>query len=181
MQRFSRVISALTAAAAIAATAGVVEAQAQDATVASVKAIHDQVKGVIIKAAAQVPADKYSYRPTPEVRTFGQLFGHIANASQMFCAAASGMKSPAAGDAEKLATKAELQKAVADAMTFCDHAFQMITSANANESIELFGAKHSRVGALAFSNAHNYEHYGNLVTYLRMNGMVPPSSGGGGE
>lgn len=153
-------------------------ASAQDPTQASVKAVYETVKGYITKAAAQVPEDKYKYQPTPEVRTMGQLFGHIANASRMICGTASGMAAPQAGDAEKLATKAELQKAVADAFSFCDHAFSMISPANASQTVNLFGTTHSRLGGLAFNNAHLFEHYGNIVTYMRINGMVPPSSGG---
>ena len=72
-------------------------------------------------------------------------------------------------------------KALNDAMSFCDHALTMITNANAGEVVDLFGQKHSRIGAMGFNNAHNFEHYGNIVTYMRMNGMVPPSSGGGGN
>jgi uncharacterized damage-inducible protein DinB len=149
---------------------------APDATIASVKGVHDTVKGYITKAAAQVPEAMYKYQPTKEVRTMGQLFGHIANASRMFCGAASDMKSTATGDAEKLATKAELQKALADAFTECDHAFSMITAANANEGITLLGQPHTRVGGMALNNAHNFEHYGNIVTYMRLKGLVPPSS-----
>jgi surfactin synthase thioesterase subunit len=111
----------------------------------------------------------------------GQLFGHIANSSGMICSMASGMKPPATGDAEKLATKAELQKAVAAGFAACDHALTMITAANANETVKLFGMTHSRIGAMAFNTAHLFEHYGNLVTYMRINGMVPPSSAGGGD
>jgi len=151
----------------------------QDTTIASIRGVHNAVKGFVTKAAAQVPEDKYKYQPTKEVRTMGQLFGHVANASRMFCAAASGMPAGNAGDAEKLATKAEIVKALNDAMSFCDHAMTMITPANANEVIEVIGQKHSRLGALALNNAHNYEHYGNIVTYMRINGLVPPSSGGG--
>jgi len=155
-----------------------VRAQGQDATQASVKATYETVKGYITKAAAQVPEDKYKYQPTPQVRTMGQLFGHIANSSRMICGTSSGMAAPQAADAEKLATKAELQKALADAFSFCDHALSMISPANANEAVNLFGTTHSRIGGLAFNNAHLFEHYGNIVTYMRMNGMVPPSSGG---
>ena len=151
---------------------------APDATIASVKGVHDTVKGYITKAAAQVPEAMYQYQPTKEVRTMGQLFGHIADASRMICGTASGMKSTATGEAEKLATKAELQKALAEAFGECDHAFSMITAANANEGITLFGQAHTRVGGMAFNNAHNFEHYGNIVTYMRMNNLVPPSSGG---
>ena len=157
---------------------GTMTAQGQDATMASVKSTYEMVKGYVTKAAAQVPEDKYKYQPTKEVRTMGQLFGHIANASVLICNTASGMKTSGGGDAEKLATKAEIQKALADAFSACDHAFGMVTSANANETVTLFGQTHSRIGAMAFNNAHNFEHYGNIVTYMRINGMVPPSSGG---
>ncbi|MEZ5316404.1 MAG: DinB family protein [Vicinamibacterales bacterium] len=177
--RTFRVFAVLAGAAALAATA-TPRAQAPDPTIASIKLVYDGLKDDIVKSAAMVPEDKYGYQPTPEVRTFGRLFGHIANAGASFCAAATGMKSPIAGDAETLETKAELQKAVADMFAFCDHAFMMITPANANETVTLFGQTHSRLGVLAFNNAHLYEHYGNLVTYLRLNGMVPPSSQGGG-
>ena len=155
-----------------------VRAQAGDTTLASVKTTYDLVKGYIIKAAAQVPEDKYQYQPTKEVRTMGQLFGHIANASGLICATAAGTKPASAGDAEKLGTKAELQKAVADGFAVCDKALTAITAANAGETVNLFGMTHSRAGAMAFNNAHLFEHYGNLVTYMRINGMVPPSSGG---
>ena len=67
-------------------------AQAGDTTLASVKTTYEAVKGYITKAAAQVPEDKYKYQPTKDVRTMGQLFGHIANASGLICSTASGMK-----------------------------------------------------------------------------------------
>ena len=179
--RLSGVLAgALALAIGMAASSARVQAQAggADATIASVKAMYEGVKGYIIKAAAMVPEDKYKYQPTKEVRTMGQLFGHIANANGMICGAASGLKPAAAGDAEKLATKAEIEKALAASFAFCDQAFKAVTAANANESVTLFGQTHTRVGALAFNNAHDFEHYGNIVTYMRINGMVPPSSGG---
>lgn len=150
-----------------------------DATIASVKMMYEGIKGYVTKAAAMVPEDKYKYQPTKEVRTMGQLFGHIANASALICGTSSGMAMKlSGGDAEKLATKAEIQKALGEAFAACDHGFQMITAANANEAVTLFGQKHTRIGGMAFNNGHNFEHYGNIVTYMRINGMVPPSSGG---
>jgi uncharacterized damage-inducible protein DinB len=168
----------LAAAALVILSPMTTSAQGQDATIASVKATWEAVKGYITRAAAMVPEDKYKYQPTKDVRTMGQLFGHIANASALICNTASGMKPSGGGDAEKLATKAEIQKALADAFATCDHAFMMITTANANETVTLFGQTHSRIGAMAFNSAHDFEHYGNIVTYMRINGMVPPSSGG---
>jgi uncharacterized damage-inducible protein DinB len=180
--RSVRILAGVMALAALSMSAGPVRAQAGgDATATSIKMTYDMVKGYVTKAAAQVPEDKYSYQPTKEVRTMGRLFGHIANASALICNTASGMKASSSTDAEKLATKAEIQKAVASAFATCDHAFTMLNAQNGGETIELFGMKFSRLGAMAFNNAHIFEHYGNIVTYMRINGMVPPSSGGGGD
>ena len=177
--RSVRILSGAVALCVLSVPAAAVHAQAGgDATMASIKATHETVKNYITRAAAQVPEDKYGYQPTKEVRTMGQLFGHIANASAMLCGTASGMKAATAADAEKLATKAEIQKAIAASFAACDHAFSMITAATANEPVTLFGQQHTRIGAMAFNNAHNFEHYGNIVTYMRLNGLVPPSSGG---
>ena len=174
----ARIAAGVMVLAWVAASGVPARAQAVDATHASMKTTYDVVKGYITKAAAQIPEDKYTYQPTKEVRTMGQLFGHIADASAMICETAAGIKPAGAGGAEKLATKAELQKAVAAAFATCDRALAAITTANANETVDLFGMKHSRIGAIAFNSAHLFEHYGNIVTYMRMNGMVPPSSGG---
>ena len=182
--KLARLFGGLTAACLLSlsfATAPVHAQAGGDATIASVKGLYEVVKGFVTKAAAQVPEDKYKYQATKDVRTMAQLFGHIANASAMFCNTASGMTGGSSGDAEKLTSKAEIQKAMAAAFATCDHAFQMITAASANEPVTLFGQKHTRIGAMAFNNAHIYEHYGNIVTYMRLNGMVPPSSGGGGN
>jgi uncharacterized damage-inducible protein DinB len=186
--RSVRLLAGLMAVCALSLSSTTVRVSAQaapatqaagtDATIASVKTLYEAVKGFVTKAAAMVPEDKYKYQPTKEVRTMGALFGHVANATAMFCNTASGMQMPMAGDAEKLASKAEIQKAMATAFSACDHAFQMINAGNANEGVKLFGQSHTRIGAMAFNNAHIYEHYGNIVTYMRINGMVPPSSGG---
>jgi uncharacterized damage-inducible protein DinB len=180
--RFTGVLAGgLTLALTMAATSSTrVHAQATgtDATIASVKGMYEGLKGYITKAAAMVPEDKYTYQPTKEVRTMGQLFGHIANANGMICNTAAGTTGAKAADAEKLATKAEIQKALAASFAACDSAFQKITAANAHDPVTLFGQNHTRIGAMAFNNAHDFEHYGNIVTYMRINGMVPPSSGG---
>ena len=179
--RSVQLLAGAIALAAFSVSNGPVAAQAADPTMASVKAIYESVKGYITKAAAQVPEDKYKYQPTKEVRTMGQLFGHIANASALFCNTAGGMNAGGpASDAEKMTSKAELQKALAAGFAACDHAFGMINAKSASETVTLFGQTHSRLGAMAFNNAHLYERYGNIVTYMRINGMVPPSSAGGG-
>ena len=181
MRRVQVLMGALVLAFFSTAAAPTAAQGSDDATIASVKTTYELVKGYITKAAAQVPEATYKYQPTKEVRTMGQLFGHIANANGMICGSASGTKPASSGDAEKLATKAEIQKALAASFAACDQAFTTITPSNAHEPVKLFGMAHTRIGAMAFNNAHDFEHYGNIVTYMRMNGLVPPSSGGGGD
>lgn len=136
----------------------------------------DTVKGWITKAADQVSEDLYNLKPTPEVRSFGELLGHVANANYMICSAATGEKSPNATDFEKVTAKAELVKGLRASFAYCDQAFGAMTGAKAHETIELFGQKQPRLAVLAFNTSHDFEHYGNIVTYMRLKGLVPPSS-----
>jgi len=150
-------------------------AQGQDF---SMKGQYELVRGWVTKAAAAMPEANYSFKPTPEVRSFGQLLGHLANATGMICTIPAGAKSPLAGDAEKLTTKAELAKALADTFAACDKVWAAVTPAWHTETVDVFGAPQTKMASLAFNTSHTFEHYGNVVTYLRLKGIVPPSTGG---
>jgi len=165
------VATAIVLAALLPATAA---AQGGPAA-ASVKPLFDQVARWTIQAAEQVPEDMYSFKPTPDVRSFGQLFGHVANAHYSFCSTAMGEASPNKQDAEKMASKAEIVAALKASVEYCGKAYEM-SDAKAMEPASLFGMKGTRLWVLAFNATHDNEHYGNLVTYLRIKGMVPPSS-----
>ena len=150
------------------------------ATIGSVRGGHDVVKGYLLKAADQVSEDLYAFKPTPEVRSMGELFGHIADANFMICGMASGQKGTMSGIEKSKKTKADLRGALEASFAFCDAAFSSLTDANANETIKFFlPGTHTRLGVLTFNTAHQFEHYGNIVTYMRMKGMVPPSSARG--
>jgi uncharacterized damage-inducible protein DinB len=154
-------------------------AYAQGSSVAGdVRMTYQQVKGYILKSADKMPEEHYSFKPTPEVRSFAQLLGHIADAQYAFCASAMGDKPEPRGIEKSKSTKAELTAALKEAFAYCDGAYDKMTDANAGEAIKLFGRDRTRAGALAFNNAHDYEHYGNIVTYMRIKGLVPPSSEG---
>src|SRR5687768_449510 len=149
-------------------------------TAASIRGAHDAAKGYLLKAADQVTEDLYAFKPTPEVRSLGQLFGHIADANFMICGMASGQKPTMSGIEKSKTTKADLRAALEASFKFCDDAYGTVTDANANETVKFFlPGTHTRLGVLAFNNAHVFEHYGNVVTYMRMKGMVPPSSARG--
>jgi uncharacterized damage-inducible protein DinB len=150
-------------------------------TVASIRGTYDMVKGWLLKAAEQVPEEHYAFAPAPTVRTMGAVFGHIADANFNICSAASGEKTGQAGSIEKTKkTKAELRDALAQSFKVCDAAFDGMTGARADEVVKFFlPGSTTRLGVLAFNNAHDAEHYGNIVTYMRIKGLVPPSSAGG--
>ena len=142
--------------------------------VADIRTLWRQLSGFVLQSAIDVPEDKYSYKPTPEVRTFGELFAHVAGAESMFCAIALGEKPPAE-DAVKAVTKAELIAALKQSAQNCERAYAQ-SDASVRANVDLFGEQHSRLYTLMMNATHDGEHYGNLITYLRMNGMVPPSS-----
>jgi len=163
-------------AIAICVSVQAVAAQGQDF---SRKGQYELVKGWVTKAAAMMPEPDYSFKPTPEVRSFGELLGHIANSTGMICTVPGGGKSPLTGDAEKLTSKAETMKALADTFAACDRSWAAMAPAWDTETVDFFGGKQTRVDVLLFNTSHTFEHYGNVVTYMRLRGLVPPSSGGG--
>ena len=164
------------AALAVAAMATPAAAQAPDV---SMKGQYELVKGWVTKSAAMMPEADYGFKPTPQVRSFGQVLGHIANATGMICVGPTGAKSPLAGDAEKLASKAEVTKALADAFAACDTAWAGVTPSWNTEMVDFFGKSQTKMAVIAFNTSHIFEHYGNLVTYLRLKNLVPPSTQGG--
>ena len=139
------------------------------------KALYEQVRDWIAAAAEQMPEEHYSFQPTPEVRTFGQLVGHVANASYMFCSSVLGGERQQRGNAEQLTSKAELVAALRDAFAYCDQAYA-ITEMQAMEPATIFGSERTKLYVLEWNMGHDFEHYGNMVTYMRIKGLVPPSS-----
>ena len=138
----------------------------------------------ITRAADKMPEEFYTLRPGPqmEVRTFGQIVGHLANFNYLWCSDAKGEKNPNQGnDFERLTAKADLAKALNDALFYCDRLYSSLTDASGMETIEVTNDAGRRVQLLRISrliqnHVHNNEHYGNMVTYLRMKSIVPPSS-----
>jgi len=151
-------------------------AAAQNQIAAGQKMLHTMVKTNIIRSAEKMPEENYSFKPTPEVRSFGQIIGHVADSQYLFCSAASGKPNPAPGIEKSKTTKANLVQAVKDAFAYCDPVYDGLTDAEAGGLVKFFGGAQAKVTVLAFNTAHNNEHYGNIVTYLRMKGLVPPSS-----
>jgi uncharacterized damage-inducible protein DinB len=148
----------------------------------STKAMHAMIGRNLAEAAVNMPENEYTFRPTPEVRTFGQIIGHVVDANFFFCSQAAGEKSPATADYEQITDKAELVKALNDSLHYCDRVYASTTDANFTQRMQIknvggTGSTNTVRGAVLMYNvAHNNEHYGNLAVYIRLKGHVPPST-----
>ena len=156
--------------------------------VVEVQTIFNNIKNNMTKAADQFPEDKYSWSPTPEVRTWAGLLSHIVDDNNGACFLLAGETAAQPRldnggkptDAGKDMKKADIVKALAESFARCDKAFAAVTTEN---MLERNGTgNRSKIGALIYDTQHINEHYGNIVTYMRLQGMVPPSSAprGGG-
>lgn len=153
-----------------------VAARAQAVT-QSLEGLHGITKTNIMATAELLDEELYGYRPTDEVRSMGEILAHVANAQFMFCSAAAGEENPNGENFEESrTTKAGIVEALEMGFGYCDGVYEAMTDDAGAGPVEFFGGPNTVHGVLAFNSAHNYEHYGNLVTYMRMNGIVPPSS-----
>jgi uncharacterized damage-inducible protein DinB len=141
------------------------------------------IRNNIVRTAEKMPEENYDMRPgaQPEVRSFGQQVGHVANYNFLWCSQAKGEKNPNTANLEKLPTKAELMKALNDAFAYCDGAYTALTDASGAEVIDTTlengqQRRNLRMGLLTLNYGHNNEIYGSMVIFLRMKNIVPPAS-----
>ena len=173
----------LVACAAVSALAQTSDGEYYDAfspSMASVvKSMHTTIQRDLAEAAQAMPADEYSFKPTPEVRSFAELISHVALANLFFCAQVQGERPAALASIGKLTDKAGLVKALNESFSYCDAVYGATTDENFGQLIKFPGAKPSEAGrgaVLFFNTTHNNEHYGNIVVYMRLKGHVPPST-----
>ncbi len=165
----------LLAASLFLAASGA-RAQTANPLVDSSKVFYTNAKRDILRSAEKMPEDKYAFKPADTVRSYGQLLAHVADGQYEFCGAAAG-KHDEKGIEQTAKTKADVIAALKAAFAYCDAIYAGMTDAKAAEMIPAFGgAKITRLGMLDFNVSHTMEHYGNVVTYLRIEGLVPPSS-----
>ena len=146
------------------------------------------VEGEFVPAAEAMPEDKYSFAPTngefKGVRNFGQQVRHVAAANYMICAAILSEKPPVDTGGESgpasIKTKADSVKFLKDSYAYCHKAYSSINESNATGQVQSpFGSnKVSRLGLAVLNVGHDFDHYGQMVEYLRMNGIIPPASRG---
>jgi len=180
---------AILCGSAILAPAGVLVAQTPSPDPGNLtrfsralKTRFDSIKRDVVEAAEAVPESEYVFRPTPQVRTFGEIVGHIADSQLFFCGVAGGAN-PEYADTHERSThgKAALLQALKDSVARCDEVYTRTDATNALELVQVGKGDALRGMMLVDNVSHDNEHYGNLVTYMRLKGHVPPSTARGGQ
>jgi len=185
MNRYSNII--LTAAFIVVSTAIVFAQQAQSANPAppaqtanvlstELKQLYTIVKNNLTKLAEKMPEEHYGFKAAPEIGAFGQLIAHVAEAQTRNCTMVNGNRKEINLSAKT--AKAELVAALKESFAVCDVAFDALTDAKASDTIPMGQRQRSKFGLLSGLVSHSNEEYGYLAVYLRLKGIVPPSSEG---
>jgi len=144
---------------------------------ATLRSSWNSVKRYVVSSAEKMPDANYGFKPTPEVRSFGELIGHLANEHYLLCSPLKGEKNPMAEvDFEKKTAKADLVKAINDSIAYCDAAYAAMKDEPKTVTSFSDTRKDTPFRVMLLNVTHDNEHYGNMITYLRMKGIVPPSS-----
>jgi uncharacterized damage-inducible protein DinB len=138
---------------------------------------YEAVKRNVSAMADKMPEEYFTYKPVPEVRSFGESVAHVADAQARNCNLVSGAGSKTL-DADKKKTKAELVAALKESFAICDAAFAALTNARAGEMVKMgqSGFQLSKLSLLVSMISHSNEQHGYMAVYLRLKGIVPPST-----
>ncbi|HEY2823609.1 MAG TPA: DinB family protein [Candidatus Acidoferrum sp.] len=147
-----------------------------NAITTSEKGLYSFVSDAVVRAAEKMPEENYSFKPTPEIRSFGQIVGHQADEAYFFCSQALGEENPVKGIEKTKTSKTDLVAALKDGVAYCNKAFGNMTDAKGSQVVKFFNFDMARLTLLSLNTAHADEHYGNMVTYMRLKGIVPPTS-----
>ena len=172
----SRYATALVFAAAAPLAAQTQQSSANPMS-ASLQRSFASVSNYIVRAADEFPADKFDFKATPDVRSFAQELAHVADAHFTYCSRAANTASPQQGRIEGTITdRTALLAKLKESVAFCSGIYEGVTDATLGEEYTVGRARGVRLAALVSNVSHDNEHYGKIVTYFRLNGLVPPSS-----
>jgi len=177
MKRVVCITFGIFMAAAVAGAQG--PPQGPLGTAAALQRSYAQMKNNITASAEKMSDADYFFKPTADIRGYGQLWAHVADAQFGQCAGIKGVPNPRQGQPsfEQLTTKAEVQKALADSFAFCDDVFSTLTDDTATQMVSNGrGGQQSRIAGLTGVLTHGSEMYGIGTVYLRLKGLVPPST-----
>ena len=169
----------LSISVAATLSAFALQAQIPASHVAEAKQRYGVVRDNLQKTAETMPEENYSFKPTPDIRSFGELIAHVADAQTGICGSATGQ--PKRGAAATKTSKADLVAALKASSAGCDAALDATTEANSGAAVSMGQMKSSRLGLLEYNIGHDLEEYGYLAVYMRLKGLVPPTSASPGR
>ncbi len=141
---------------------------------ADAKQGYTSIKNILLKSADKMPEENYTFRTTPQVRTYGEMIAHIADTQVFLCAMVKGEQKK--GTAAGKTSKADLSAALKASFDYCDGVYDSLTDPAGAATVKMFGRDTSKIGVLNANTAHDNEMYGQMVAYMRIKGIVPPSS-----
>lgn len=149
---------------------------------ARLQQLYNQAKANLTQAADKMPEADAGFKPAAEIRTFAGQFSHVAQFHYLFCSQVKGVTNPNQENLEQTkTTKADVVKALADSFAFCDDAFSSLTDEGTMQFIPGRGGEQSKAAPLINLVAHDNEEYGIVTVYLRLKGIVPPSTENAGR
>jgi uncharacterized damage-inducible protein DinB len=131
----------------------------------------------LIAAAETIPADKYSYKPTPAQMSFGDIVVHLSQGNDYFCGEIAGAKAPTRSKVTSASSKAELVARLKETFAFCGTSLATLDDSKLSEELPFFGGrKMSRAGVMTVATGDWADHYSQSAIYMRLNGMLPPTA-----
>jgi uncharacterized damage-inducible protein DinB len=181
-----RTISMLVTLAIVGVSAAAAQSSDPNTYSKGVQAQFQRVQDLIVRSAEKIDQDLYSFKPTPEIRSVAGVIGHVADGNNLLCRVAAGekvdfeklMKDFSAVQVhEKKTSKPEIIAALKESQGTCEAVFAKLTDESGREPVAWMGGRTMpKLMVLTMATGHAWEHYGNLVTYMRLKGIVPPSS-----
>lgn len=168
--------SVVMAVGVVCMAGGGLRGQATYPYIGELKQNYTIVKNNLIRMAEKMPLEHYGFKPVAEIRSFGEAVAHVADSQARSCSLVNGEQK--AVDAAAKGTKTDLVGALRDSYAICDAAFDALTDAGASQMVRLGQStrERSKLGLLAGMISHSNEQYGYMAVYLRLKGIVPPSS-----
>ena len=148
--------------------------QAQSSHITEEKQTYTGIMNNLIQMAEKMPEENYAFKPTPDIRSFGELVAHVADAQSAMCSMASGQKKSV--NAASKTAKTDLVSTLKESGSMCDAAWDGLTDATASETVKMGPMQRSKLGMLEFNSLHSNEEYGYMSVYMRLKGIVPPST-----
>jgi hypothetical protein len=174
----SRRSSLAAVASAVALSFLPVLGAAQTAPLAS--AFRDNAKEVgknLMASADLMPADKYSFKPTPAQMSFGDIVVHLIQGNDFLCGAIGGMKAPTRSKIAATDGKPALVARLSETFQFCDQALAGLDDSKLTESLPMFGGKTMPRAAVEVLTVGDWaDHYSQMAIYLRLNNLLPPTA-----